>query len=109
MKFVYILVVLGMLSGCVTTKNSYQLDGATAQSVNDGISHLMAKLSEPEKTQLALSLVTIQLAELNNVWELAGKKSLQLNYQFLSKKIDGLNYYQILELARVTKERVKTN
>ena len=100
MKSVQIIMLVIALCGCATTKQDYIFDGSSQMSISEGVSKMMKKLKRQNKVEFFIALIRIQLSDVNSATEIVGKPSLMnINYEHIGKKIDGLNYYQILELA----------
>ena len=104
MKLVKIFMIVIALAGCATTKQSFVFDGSSPESTSNGISKVIKKLKGAEKPEFVVALLRIQYSDVNSVTEILGNPSMMnINYQVLSKKINGLNYYQVLKLASKSK------
>ena len=100
MKSVQIIILVIAISGCATTKQDYIFDGSSPESTSEGVSKVMKKLKGQKKADFLIALMRIQFSDVNSAIEVVGNPSLMsTNYENIGKKIDGLNYYQVLELA----------
>ena len=55
-----------------------------------------------------MALLAIQFSEVSSAYEILGNPSMsgKMNYLFIGKKIDGLNYYGVLDLAESSQTKV---
>ena len=55
-----------------------------------------------------MALMAIQFSDVTSVYDILGDPTMtdEMNYFIIGKKIDGLNYYQVLELAKSSPTKV---
>ncbi|WP_296045799.1 DUF6694 family lipoprotein [uncultured Alteromonas sp.] len=99
------------LCACANTKNEILVDGSSAQSTQNSLQKIDKALSKKQRIDLLMALLAIQLDNAKATDFIAnagadGNKKVGMEYGPLGSKIDGLNYYQILELAKQSSTRV---
>ena len=84
-------------------------DGSTAKSTERDVSKVLKRLKSKEGQQFLLALISIQSSDVD-IFDLLSnpKKATELNFNIIAKKIDGLNYQQVLELASQSPMQVST-
>lgn len=99
MKFL-IIAMLVIASGAWA--GDIRIDGSSAASTKQSVETMMKALSEDEVPLLAGALLRIQLAGFDSVSEVPPEFRDGLNYEYLSSKLAGLSYEDILELAETS-------
>lgn len=108
MKNVVFILYLFVAFGCASIKHDFVFDGSTPQSIKSDINHVSGKLNRSDRLEFSLALLAIQFSDVNSVKEILGDPTMETtNYFILSKKIDGLTYIEILELASKSKSKVE--
>ncbi len=108
MKKLLLIVIITFLSACASTKSDFVFDGSTAESTQQGISKVSKQLKPKEQMTFMMALLAIQFSEVSSAYEILGNPSMfgKMNYLFIGKKIDGLNYYSVLDLAESSQTKV---
>ena len=100
MRTILLLVTILISLGCTSTQENFVFDGSSEESIQNSINTKLKSLSSDEQAELLMALLAIQLSDLSSATELIGDPSMQsMNYDVLRKKLDGLTYEQLLELA----------
>ncbi|MCP8899681.1 DUF6694 family lipoprotein [Gilvimarinus xylanilyticus] len=108
MKRLLFILLFICVAGCATSKPNFVFDGSTAESTKAGIATVMKRLDRAEKIKFGTALVTIQFSDINTVYEVANNPTMQqFNYALIGRKIDGLTYDQVLELAKQSPNQFK--
>ena len=86
----------------------YVFDGSTAESTQQGVSAVRKRLKPAEQLEFLMALMAIQFSDVTSVYDILGDPTMtdEINYFIIGKKIDGLNYYQVLELAKSSPTKV---
>ncbi len=102
MKYLLFALLITFLTGCASTKRDYVFDGSTVETTKQGVSHVIKRLKPAEQSEFLMALVAIQFSDVTSVYDILGNPTMtgEMNYFIVGKKIDGLNYYQVLELAK---------
>lgn len=111
MKNILFIVIITILSGCASTKTDYIFDGSTAESTKQGISDVIKRLKPKEKLKFSMALMAIQFSDVHSVYEILGDPTMtdEINYFIIGKKINGLNYYGVLDLAESSPTKVSVS
>ena len=108
MKSIAALLIVISLIGCASTKKDYIFDGSTEASTKAGIERVMKRLNEDEKVEFLMALLAVQFSNVKSVYELIGNQEMmKTNYSLIGEKIDGLNYYQVIELSKQSPTKVQ--
>lgn len=109
MKIIMLTIALSCLIGCANTKRDYVFDGSSAASTEQSIHHVMLRLSAKHKEELMTALLAIQMSEIRNLNDLLTNSLMAsgLDYEYLGKKIDGLNYDAVIALAKQSPAIIK--
>jgi len=102
MKHLLIALSILMLSACVSTKNDFRFDGSTPESTQAGVTKVLKKLKPKDSMIFIGSLIAIQFSDVQSAEDVVGDPTMtnEINYFIIGKKIDGLNYYEVLDLAK---------
>ncbi len=108
MRVVLLVVVFVLLSACANLKKDYVFDGSTEQSTQAGVSRVLKSLKPAEQMEFFMALMAIQFSDVSSVHDIMGDPTMtdEVNYFIIGKKINGLNYYQVLELAKTSPTKV---
>ncbi len=109
MKAILFSLFLAIISGCVSVKDEYIFNGATVESTRLGISTVIKRLRPAERIEFMMALMAIQFSDVSSVHDIIDDPTMteQLNYRIIGKKINGLNYHQVLELAKSSPTKVE--
>lgn len=104
MKTLVALFSILMLFGCANTyKTDYVVDGSTELSTSKSLAQIEKGLSNAERQELMMALLAINLDGVNGYEFLVDvQDNPKLDMSGIGAIIDGLNYYQILELAQTS-------
>ncbi|NMH64147.1 hypothetical protein [Shewanella salipaludis] len=107
MKSLFLGLTLLTSVGCASVSDTFVLNGNSSQTIQKDINYLFKKLSKNKKQQFAMALLAIQFSDVNSVYDMLGDPAMEgMNYDILSKKLDGLTYAQVIELASASKTKV---
>lgn len=108
MKNLIFVLIICFLSACASTKKDFVFDGSSVESTKQGISKVSKRLKVDEQVEFLMALMAIQYSDVSSVSEILGDPTMtdEINYFVIGKKIDGLNYYDVLELAKVSQTKV---
>lgn len=109
MKILAMVIILLSLTGCANTKSEFVIDGSSEESTQKSLSVIEIKLDKKERKQLIVALLAINLSDVKSGYDFLGDvihKGKGIGFSGIGKKIDGLNYYQILELASKSPTKV---
>lgn len=109
MKAILFSLFIAFVSGCASVKNDYIFDGATIESTKQGIGTVVKRLKPAERVEFMMALLAIQFSDVSSVYDIIDDPTMtdELNYYIIGKKINGLNYQQVLELAKSSPTKVK--
>ena len=100
MKIYIILITLVTLLGCAITREDFVFDGSNEVSIKTDINHMLNKLPSKKKIEFVTALISIQFSDVQSAIDILGDPTMEsMNYYILSKKMDGLTYVQVMELA----------
>lgn len=108
MKKLLCVVIVCFLSACASTKNDFVFDGSTVESTQQGISTVLKRLKPNERLKFLMALMAIQFSDVNSITEIIGDSTMtdEVNYFIIGKKINALNYYDVLALAKTSQTKV---
>jgi len=108
MKNLLVVVTICILSACSSTKKDFVFDGSTIESTQQGITNVSKRLKPIEKIEFMMALLAIQFSGVGSDSEIVGDPTMtnEMNYFIIGKKIDGLNYYGVLDLAKSSPTKV---
>jgi hypothetical protein len=108
MKNLLIVVIILILSACASTKKYFLFDGSTIESTQHGISKVSKRLKPMQQIEFMMALIAIQFSDVKSVYDVIGDPTMnnEMNYFIIGKKIDGLNYYDVLDLAKSSPTKV---
>jgi len=111
MKHLLLVLVMTILCACASTKNDFLIDGSTVDSTQQGINKVNKRLKPQEQMQFLMALMAIQFSDVNSVHDILGDPTMmnEMNYFIIGKKIDGLNYYGVLDLAKSSKTKISVS
>ena len=99
-KKIVVSTILCLLVSCASMGQPVIVDGTSARTTKNSIAKINKRLSSRKIIELQVALLRIRMSEVYSAAELiASKIDLANDYEFLGKKIHGLSYPQILELA----------
>lgn len=109
MKAILFSLFIAIISGCASVKDEYIFDGTTVESTRQGIGTVSKRLRPAERIELMMALLAIQFSDVSSVHDIIDDPTMteQLNYRIIGKKINGLNYHQVLELAKSSPTKVE--
>ena len=108
MKHLLFVVLISFLSACVSIKKDFVFDGSTIETTQQGISKVSKRLKPIDQVQFLMALMAIQFSDVSSINEIKGDPIMtnEMNYFIIGKKIDGLNYYGVLELAKSSQTKI---
>lgn len=108
MKNLLIVVMVSILSACASIKKDFVFDGSTIESTQDGISKVIKRLKPAEQIEFMMALMAIQFSDVKSVYDVIDDPTMmnEMNYFIIGRKIDGLNYYGVLDLAKTSPTKV---
>ncbi len=107
MKQLTFIFILSILTGCASTPSTpinletFKVSANTQKQYAKSIDRIMDALSEKDRKNLILAFAKIQFSDSKS----AGEAIKNLDGT-LKKKLNGLTYYQILDLAAESKVKV---
>ena len=106
-KFVLALALL-ISFGCTSVPDNFVFNGNSSKSIQSDINTLLKKLPRNKKQEFLMALLAIQFSDVNSVYDMIGDPAMSgMNYDILSKKLDGLTYGEVIELAATSKTQVE--
>ena len=106
-KFVLALALL-ISFGCTSVPDNFVFNGNSSKSIQSDINTLLKKLPRNKKQEFLMALLAIQFSDVNSVYDMIDDPAMSgMNYDILSKKLDGLTYGEVIELAATSKTQVK--
>lgn len=111
MKHIFFALLVVIVAGCASTKRDYVFDGSTVESTKQGVFEVIKHLKPAEQSRFLMALMAIQFSDVTSVYDILGDPTMtkEMNYFIIGKKIDGLNYYEILELAESSPTKVSVS
>jgi hypothetical protein len=111
MKNLLVVVIIYILSACVSTKDDFVFDGSTIESTKQGISKVSKRLKPKQQIEFMMALMAIQFSDVRSATEIIGDPTMtnEVNYFIIGKKIDGLNYYGVIDLAKSSPTKVSVS
>lgn len=111
MKHLLIVLSILMLSACASTKSDFRFDGSTPESTQVGVNKVLKALKPQDSMRFLGALISIQFSDVQGVEDIMGDPTMmgEMNYFIIGKKIDGLNYYEVLELASSSASKVESS
>ncbi|KHM44502.1 hypothetical protein PL71_19070 [Pseudoalteromonas distincta] len=111
MKHLLIALSILMLSACASTKSDFRFDGSTPESTQAGVNKVLKTLKSQDVMRFIGALITIQFSDVQSAEDVLGDPTMmnEMNYFIVGKKIDGLNYYEVLELASTSSSKVEVS
>jgi hypothetical protein len=108
MRIIILSIVFVTLLGCASTQDEFVFDGSSEESIQNSISDMLMKLPERKRMEFASALLAIQFSDVKSVFDVLGDPAMEsINYNILSKKLDGLTYRQAMALAKKSPTTVK--
>ncbi|GAA6186172.1 DUF6694 family lipoprotein [Aliiglaciecola sp. NS0011-25] len=109
MKHIFCAVLIIIVSGCASIKRDYVFDGSTIESTKQGILYVSKRLKRAEEVEFLMALMAIQFSDVKSFYDIEGDPTMtnEINYFIIGKKIDGLNYNEVLELAKSSPTKVR--
>lgn len=109
MKRLLIALSILMLSACVSTKSDFRFDGSTPESTQAGVNKVLKALKTQDSMRFLGALIAIQFSDVQSAEDIIGDPTMmnEVNYFIIGKKIDGLNYYEVLDLASSSPSKVE--
>jgi hypothetical protein len=109
MRNLLFVVIITLLSACASTKKDFFFDGSSIATTAQGIAKVNKHLNNADKIEFFIALMAIQFSDVNSVTEALGDPTMmnEINYFIIGKKIDGLNYYGVLALAKSSQTKVR--
>ena len=100
MRVLFLSVAFISLLGCASTKEEFVFNGSSETSIQNDIGYMLKKLPNNKRVDFAAALVAIQFSDVTSANDLLDDPTMEsINYYILSKKMDGLTYKQVMELA----------
>lgn len=101
MKKLILITSLVYLFGCVNTIDSYVFKWVDEENTKKEIKYVLNQLPVQKRYEFVVALVAIQYMDVKNVEEIYGDPTMtdEVNFYIVGKKIDGLTYEKVLELA----------
>lgn len=100
MRLFVLSIVLITLMGCASTNEDFVFNGSSEESIQSDISYMLKTLPNRKRMEFVAALFAIQFSDVNSIVDMLGDPTMEtMNYYILSKKIDGLTYKQVMELA----------
>ena len=111
MKHIFFALLITIVAGCASTKRDYVFDGSTVESTKQGVSDVTKRLKPAEQFEFLMALMAIQFSDVTSVYDILGDPTMtdEMNYFIIGKKIDGLNYYEVLDLAKSSPTKVSVS
>lgn len=111
MKHIFFALFITIAAGCANTKRDFVFDGSTVESTKQGVSDVTRRLKPAEQIEFLTALMAIQFSDVTSIYDILGDPTMtdELNYFIIGKKIDGLNYYEVLELAKSSPTKVSVS
>ncbi|EGM78568.1 hypothetical protein Rhein_1344 [Rheinheimera sp. A13L] len=111
MKHIVFAFFITLVAGCASTKSDYVFDGSTVESTKQGVSDVTKRLKPSEQLAFLKALMAIQFSDVRSVYDILDDPTMtdEMNYFIIGKKIDGLNYYEVLELAKSSPTKVSVS
>jgi hypothetical protein len=111
MKHMFFALFITIVAGCASTKRDYVFDGSTVETTKQGVSDVTKRLKPSEQLEFLMALMAIQFSDVTSVYDILGDPTMtdEMNYFIIGKKIDGLNYYEVLELAKSSPTKVSVS
>ena len=107
MKHLLSIALLFSITACASVTDTFKFNGSSAESIESDISYIMSKLPQRKQFEFIGSLMQIQLSDVDTALTVLLNPELQsMNYDILSKKLDGLTYDQVLELASQSETKI---
>lgn len=108
MKNLFLALSLLFLISCTSVPDTFVFDGDSSQSIEVDINYVFNKLPRSKKQEFLIALLAIQFSDVNSVFDMLGDPAMEgMNYDILSKKLDGLTYAEMIKLASASKNKVK--
>ena len=107
MRSLVLTIAIITLIGCASTKDEFIFDGSSEASIQRDISYMFKKLPDRKKLEFSIALLAIQFSDVTGVKDFIGDPTMEsTNYFILSKKLDGLTYKEVMELASKSPTKV---
>lgn len=104
MKSFILITLILLCTACSSTKKDFYIDGSTAETTEKGINRVIKTLKPEEKSEFYAALLSIQFSGQKSLLDVfAVSTNIKFDYEGISTKIDGLNYYGVLEKAKESK------
>jgi starvation-inducible outer membrane lipoprotein len=107
MKHLFSIAMFFSITACASVTDTFEFNGSSAESIESDISYIMSKLPQRKQLEFIGSLMQIQLSDVDTALTVLLNPELQsMNYDILSKKLDGLTYGEVLELASQSETKI---
>ncbi|WP_286342332.1 DUF6694 family lipoprotein [Ferrimonas sp. YFM] len=109
MKNLIVVTLITLCVGCSSIKDDFVFDGSTEASTQAGIVKVMKRLRPKDRLEFMTALMAIQFYDVKSASEVVDDPTMvnEMNYFIIGKKIDGLNYQQVIELAKTSPTKVE--
>ena len=101
-----VFIVLSLL-GCANSNKHIVIDGSSTKTTEDSVNAIMSQLSDSKKMKFTIALTSIRFSSANSLLESINSGEMKaLDYSILSEKLAGLNYTQIMKLAKKSEANI---
>lgn len=109
MKNIILALLIIMTAGCVYTKRDHIFDGSTMESTKRSIAEVRKRLNPEDQIEFSMALMAIQFSDVTSVHDIIDDPTMTdgVNYSIIGKKIHGMNYLQVIELAKSSQAKVR--
>ncbi|WP_395345313.1 DUF6694 family lipoprotein [Ningiella sp. W23] len=108
MRSIVLIALLFSLIACASNQIDFVFDGSNEATIKRDINNTLNTLPQQKRMEFLMALLAIQLSDIDSAQEMLSDPNMRTtNYAVLSKKLDGLTYSQILELASTSKTKVE--
>ena len=98
---VFFVLIFALFSSQLILADELVVDGSSAASTKSSLAKMQKGFSRDEKMVFNVALLQIQLSDVKSASEAIEQNLVNsLIYKLLGPKIDGLNYEEIMELAK---------
>jgi hypothetical protein len=110
MRILFFTFILISSLGCSSISDTFVFNGKSAQTIQTDIDHLFKKLPRNKKQRFFMVLLAIQFSDVGSVNDMLADPAMEgINYDILSKKLNGLTYTQAIELASNSQTKVRVS
>ncbi|TPV54579.1 hypothetical protein FJ444_18935 [Aestuariibacter sp. GS-14] len=108
MKSLFFTLSILLIAGCASVDENLVLNGKSATALENDINTIVESLPNRKKREFMFALLSIQMDVTENPLTILGNPDGNfVNYELLSKHLDGLTYKQVLELASKSKTSIE--